>query len=69
MAELKEEVTYEQAIKELESLVERVEEKDASLDRIESDIKRAMALIAFCKQQLRGYKEKFSNLLSENSEE
>ncbi len=69
MAELKEELTYEQAIKELERLVERVEEKDAPLDRIENDIKRAMTLIAFCKQQLRGYKEKFSNLLSENSEE
>ena len=69
MAEIKEELTYEKAIKELETLVARVEEKDAPLDRIEKDIKRAMELIAFCKEQLRGYRERFSKLMEENKEE
>ena len=68
---MKEELTYEQAIQELETLVERVEEKDAPLDRIEKDIKRAMQLIAFCKTQLIGYKERFSAIMEEeeNTEE
>ena len=65
MEELKEELTYEQAIQELETLVERVEEKDAPLDRVEKDIKRAMQLISFCKTQLRGYKERISALMDE----
>lgn len=74
MEELKEELTYEKAIEELQTLVERVEEKDAPLDRIEKDIKRAMQLIAFCKTQLRGYKERFAALMEdgnadENTEE
>ncbi|MBR4801289.1 MAG: exodeoxyribonuclease VII small subunit [Bacteroidales bacterium] len=69
MEELKEEQTYETAMKELEALVERVEDKDAPLDRIEKDIKRAMQLIAFCKEQLRGYKERFSKLLDDNNGE
>ena len=67
--EQKEELTYEKAIAELETLVERVEEKDAPLDRIEKDIKRAMQLIAFCKTQLRGYKERFSALMDDSNED
>lgn len=69
MEELKEDLTYEKAIAELEAIVERVEDKDAPLDRIEGDIKRGMALIAFCKEQLRGYKERISALMDENTEE
>ncbi|MBO7562012.1 MAG: exodeoxyribonuclease VII small subunit [Bacteroidales bacterium] len=69
MEELKEELTYEKAIAELEELVARVEEKDAPLDRIEKDIKRAMQLIAFCKTQLRGYKERFAALMDYNVED
>ena len=49
----------------METLVSRVEEKDAPLDRIEKDIKRAMQLISFCKTQLRGYKERFSALMED----
>ena len=71
MEELKEELPYEKAIAELEQIVERVEEKDAPLDRIEKDIKRAMQLIGFCKSQLRGYKERFAALMDDedNTEE
>lgn len=67
MEEQKEVLTYEKAIAELEQLVERVEEKDAPLDRVEKDIKRAMELIAFCKTQLRGYKERFAALMDEDN--
>ena len=69
MEEQKEELTYEKAIAELEELVSRVEEKDAPLDRIEKDIKRAMQLLAFCKTQLRGYKERFAALMDDKEED
>ena len=42
-------------------------EKDAPLDRVEKDIKRAMELIAFCKTQLRGYKERFAALMDDQN--
>ena len=69
MEELKEDLTYEKAIEELEAIVERVEDKDATLDKLEEDIKRGMALIAFCKTQLRGYRERISAIMDENTEE
>ena len=69
MEELKEDLTYEKAIAELEAIVERVEDKNAPLDRIEEDIKKGMALIAFCKGKLRGYKERISAILDENDQE
>ena len=69
MEELKEDLTYEKAIEELEAIVERVEDKDAPLDKLEEDIKRGMALIAFCKTQLRGYRERISAIMDENTEE
>lgn len=62
-------LTYEKAIAELEAIVERVEDKNAPLDKLEEDIKKGMALIAFCKGQLRGYKERISAIMEENSEE
>lgn len=62
-------MTYEQAMEELEALVEKVEDKNAPLNTIEKDIKRAMQLIAFCKKQLRGYKERFATLMDDNTQE
>lgn len=69
MEELKEDLTYEKAMEELEAIVERVEDKNAPLDKLEEDIKRGMALIAFCKGQLRGYRERISAIMDDNSEE
>ena len=68
MAEKMEELSYEKAMQELQTLVDREEEKDAPFDRIEKDIKRATTLIAFCKEQLKGYKERFAALQKEVEE-
>ncbi len=56
-------LTYEKAVAELNTLVKRVEESDASFEQLEKDIKRAMELINFCKSELRGYKERFDSFL------
>lgn len=55
-------LTYEKAIAELNKLVSKAEDKEASFEQIEKDIKRAMELIKFCKGELQGYKERFENL-------
>lgn len=59
------EMNYEKAVAELNSLVEKVEGKNASFAEIEADIKRAMELIRFCKDELKGYKERFDKLQEE----
>ncbi|MGM9773957.1 MAG: exodeoxyribonuclease VII small subunit [Candidatus Egerieousia sp.] len=59
------EMSYEKAVAELNSLVEKVEGKNASFAEIEADIKRAMELIRFCKDELKGYKERFDKLQEE----
>jgi Exonuclease VII small subunit. len=61
----KEEMSYEQAIGELEKLVGVIEDKDAPLKGVEEEIKRAMELIEICKKELRGYEETFNKLLEE----
>lgn len=57
-----ESLTYEKAIAELKKLVAKAEDKDASFEQIEKDIKRAMELIKFCKGELQGYKERFEKI-------
>lgn len=58
-------LTYEKAVAELNSLVEKVESRNSSFAEIETDIKRAMELIRFCKEELKGYKERFDKLQEE----
>lgn len=61
----RESLSYEKAVAELNALVEKVESRNASFAEIEADIKRAMELIRFCKEELKGYKERFDKLQEE----
>ncbi|HHV02426.1 MAG: exodeoxyribonuclease VII small subunit [Bacteroidales bacterium] len=49
----KTEMTYQQARQELETLVEELEQPDADLGQIASKVKRALELVAFCRNYLR----------------
>lgn len=60
------EITYEQAIVKLEKLVEKLEQPQTTLQNVEVELKEAMELIKFCKQQLKGYENEFDNILKEN---
>ena len=55
-------LTYEKAMAELNTLVEKTALEGASFEQIEKDVKRAMELIKFCKEELNGYKERFEKL-------
>ncbi|MBR6540348.1 MAG: exodeoxyribonuclease VII small subunit [Bacteroidales bacterium] len=62
----KRDITYEQAMERLEELVEKMESPQATLQGLEREMKEAMELIRFCKEQLKGYQEEFDNILNEN---
>ncbi|HPW77841.1 MAG: exodeoxyribonuclease VII small subunit [Bacteroidetes bacterium ADurb.Bin037] len=53
----KTEMTYQQARRELETLVEELERPDADLGQIASKVKRALDLVSYCRNYLRKVRE------------
>lgn len=50
---MKKRLTYEEAYRELEELVKKIEEPQSTLTDLKKDISRAMELVALCKKLLR----------------
>ncbi len=46
-------INYETALRELESLVKRVEDPDRSFEEVMEDIRRGRELVALCREMLR----------------
>lgn len=61
----KEKLNYEQAITELEEIVNDMEQGDISVDELSEKIKRSAVLIKFCKQKLKTTEEDVSRILEE----
>ncbi len=68
---MKEKMSYEEAYTELERLVTAIEDPERDLSSIENDVKRAMELIQYCKDTIRGEQEKIETIInkSDNSNE
>lgn len=49
--------TYETALAELESLVQRVEDPDRPFSSMMADLRRGRDLVAYCREQLRKQEE------------
>lgn len=49
----KEELTYEQALAELEMIVQQLQQQTISIDDLEKQSKRAADLVVFCQEKLR----------------
>jgi len=49
----KEKLTYEQALAELETIVQQLQQQAISIDDLEQKSKRAADLVAFCQEKLR----------------
>lgn len=61
----KNELTYDQAMKELESILESVENESISVDELEKRIKRARELIHFCRERLRSTEASVNTVLED----
>jgi exodeoxyribonuclease VII small subunit len=59
---------FEAAIKELESLVERMEHGEQSLEQSLKDFERGVALTRTCQQALKSAEQKVQQLLEQNGQ-
>lgn len=62
-------ITYTEAIKELELIVNEIEEGEISIDTLSEKVKRASELIKICKAKLTATEEDVSKILEELKEE
>ena len=58
---------YEQAVRELEQIVERMENDELDIDQLSEQLKRAKTLVKLCKDKLTKTDEEINKLLSEDS--
>jgi exodeoxyribonuclease VII small subunit len=59
------ELTYSQALKELEKIVTDIESEEVDIDILAEKIKRASQILAFCKGKLRTAEDEVKKVLAE----
>ena len=62
-------MTYEKALKDLETIVNGIENGQFTLDQLTTQLKKAKELIAFCKDTLHATSEQVDALLSPEEED
>ena len=65
---MEKEMKYEQAMRELEAIVRKMENNELDIDMLGSELKRAQTLIKICKDKLTKADKEVKNVLK-NSEE
>jgi GAF domain-containing protein len=59
---------YEEVLAELEALVASIEDPSRDLAQVGGDIKKAMSLINWCREYVRGGEESLQELLKEDQQ-
>lgn len=59
----KSEPTYREALAELEGLIEKIESPETPLEEVTEEVKRALELIKFCREKIKGEEESISKLI------
>jgi exodeoxyribonuclease VII small subunit len=57
-------LSYEEALAQLQELVEVIERPDAQIAGVEKELKKAMELLEFCRKELDGYENDFNRILN-----
>lgn len=60
---MEEKLNYKEAMAEIESIVEKLEENKLDVDELSARVKRVSHLIAFCKSKLHETEEEVENIL------
>ncbi len=63
------ELTYSQALKELEKIVKEIESEEVDIDILAEKIKRASQILTFCRGKLRTAEDEVKKVLSELGDE
>jgi exodeoxyribonuclease VII small subunit len=61
--EKEQKITYAEALKRLESVLDKIENPDLPLSEVEDEVKKAIELIKLCKEELNGYEQDFNKLI------
>ena len=64
---MKEEMKYEQAYQELQTIVRRMENDELDIDQMSEQLKRAQQLIKLCKDKLTKTDEEIKKILAEDN--
>lgn len=64
-----EEMTYTQAVNELEELVKKMQDPECSIDNLSQYTKRSKELLEFCKKRLTATDDELKRILSDISTE
>lgn len=62
----KKEIKYEEAVAQLEEIVDKMENDELDIDQLSEQLKRAKVLVKFCKDKLTKTDEEIKKLLSED---
>jgi len=66
---MKEELTYTEALKEIEESVLRIENEDVDVDELSTLVKRVSFLLKFCKEKLYSTEKEIDMILKEIDDE
>ena len=61
----KEAIKYEEAVRQLEQIVTRLEDGELNIDELSDELKKARKLIALCKQRLTKTDEEIQKILKD----
>ena len=61
----KKNLSHSQAIAEIESIVEKIENNELDIDELASNVKRVAELIKFCKAKLKSTEEEVEQILKD----
>lgn len=63
------EITYQDAVSELEQIVQAIEEDGLDIDQLSDEVKRALELIQHCRTRLRSTEQDIQKAFEEGEEE
>lgn len=63
----KKEIKYEEAVAQLEEIVDKMENDELDIDQLSDQLKRAKKLVKLCKDKLTKTDEEIKKLLSEDN--
>lgn len=61
----KKQLTYNEAIAEIERIINQIENQELDIDELSSNVKRVAELLRFCKLKLRNTEEEVQKILKE----
>ncbi|MDP3398736.1 MAG: exodeoxyribonuclease VII small subunit [Bacteroidales bacterium] len=60
-----ENLTYKEALKQLEDLVNRIESPEADITNLAEDVKRAISLVKHCREQIKGFGQELDKIIEQ----